>query len=64
MQTVLPTLDKDFDKKLGLGTDLFFLSIEIPTSRKRIFGGKVVFLMSFFLIFAKFRYDFVIVDLL
>ena len=31
------------------GTDLFFISTEIPTSRKRIFWRKVVFLTSFFL---------------
>jgi hypothetical protein len=30
------------------GTDLFFLSTEIPTSRKQIFWGKVAFLTSFF----------------
>jgi len=32
------------------GTDLFFLSIEIPTSRKQIFWRKVAFLTSFFLV--------------
>lgn len=31
------------------GTDLFFLSTEIPTSRSQIFWSKVVFLTSFFL---------------
>ena len=32
------------------GTDLFFLSTEIPTSRKQIFWRKVAFLTSFFLV--------------